>query len=212
MSESEWEAVERRLAPILRRQYHDALDALLAVLKDPQRERQTVWEGTSRLQASGIPEPEHISDLVGVARQAREGGIAYAHAEQAIFEALTRLNHPDLLPFLAEAYDYTRAHDLFAGRRRAYAVDMVATMAIRLKLPEAYAWLGKILAQPDAKRRGTALVIIYEAFDRDYGDFTPEMQTVFQRASQADPDRRVRQTALACLLRMAQANHPETEE
>lgn len=108
----------RIVEPQLRRQYQGALEALCAEMENPDRERKVVWQRLDELMISGTPAQEHIPTLIELERIAREtGGTAYVGVEQTIFEEMAQLSHPDLVPFLIEAFRYRRRYDRFAMRR-----------------------------------------------------------------------------------------------
>ncbi|MBC8262709.1 MAG: hypothetical protein H8E47_01110 [Anaerolineales bacterium] len=110
-------AFERLIEPRLRRQYQEALEALCTEMKNPHRERAVVSQRITKLVTSGRPAPEHIPMLAELERIARQvGGTAYVHVEETVFREMARLSHPDLIPFLAEAFQYRRRHDQFAGQ------------------------------------------------------------------------------------------------
>jgi hypothetical protein len=201
---------DRVVAPQLRRRYQGALEALCAEMRTLNRERQVVWNRLTDLKTSGSPVPEHIPTLIELERITREaGGTAYVEVEQTVFEEMARLSHPDLIPFLVEAFQYRRRHDNFAVRRREYAVDIVAIIAARTGAPPAIAALAGMLADPTPKNRGVALHIIYEAYERDGYDMPPALLDLFWQRGRDDPDRRVRQTALAFLQRLGQVSYQE---
>lgn len=196
---------ERLIEPRLRRQYQEALEALCAEMKNLHRERAVVSQRIIKLVTSGRPAPEHIPTLAELERIARQvGGTAYVHVEETVFSEMARLSHPDLIPFLVEAFQYHRHHDQFAARRREYAVDIAAVIAARTGVPQAITALGEMLADPTPRTRGVALVIIYEAYEREGCDMPSSLLAHFWQLARSDPDRRVRQTALACLQRLGQ--------
>lgn len=206
-------AFERLIEPRLRQQYHKALGALHTEMQNPHRERATVSRRITQLVTSGRPAPEHIPALIELERTAREaGGTAYVEVEKTIFREMARLSHPDLIPFLVEAFQYRRRHDNFAGRRREYSVDIAATIAARTGAPQAIAALGEMLADPTPRIRGVALVIIYEAYEREGCDMPPALLDYFWQLGRTDPDRRVRQMALAFLQRLGHIGYEEALE
>ena len=151
----------RIVQPRLRRQYQQALEALCVEMRNPGRERKAVWERRGQLETSGSPSPEHIPTLIELERITREtGGTAYVDVEQTVFHEMARLSHPDLIPFLVEAFQYRRSYDKFAGRRREYSVDIAATIAARTGDPHAMTALGEMLSDPTPKIRGVVLSII----------------------------------------------------
>ena len=206
--ETDQVAFERAIEPQLRRQYQQALEALCVEMQNPHRERATVSRRITRLETSGRPAPEHIPTLIELERITREaGGTAYVYVEETVFRAMARLSHPDLIPFLVEAFQNRRRYDKFAGQRREYAVDIAATIAARTGAPRAITALGEMLADPTPKIRGVALVIIYEAYEREGCEMPPDLLDQFSRLGRKDPDRRVRQTALAFLQRLGQISY-----
>jgi hypothetical protein len=212
-------ALDRILGPQMRRQYQQALDALCAEMQNPRRERALVSQRITKLVTSGRPAPEHIPTLIELERITREaGGTAYVEVEETVFREMARLSHPDLIPFLVEAFQYRRRYDKFAVRRREYSVDIAATIAARSGVPQAIAALGKMLADPTPKIRGVALDIIYEAYEREGADrggrchMPPSLLDHFWRLGRNDPDRRVRQTALAFLHRLGHVSYEEAME
>lgn len=203
-------AFERLIAPRLHQRYQQALEALCVVLQNPRREREVVREHLRVWLTSGPPAPQHIATLVELERITRErGGTAYVEVEQRAFEELARLTHPDLIPFLLEAFHYRRKRDQFGGRRREYAVDIVSMIAARTGDSAAVAALAEMLADPDPEIRGITLHIIYEVFERAGVDLPPAVRALFRKLGCEDPDRRVRQTALAWLQRMGQISYQE---
>jgi hypothetical protein len=206
-------AFERIIEPQLRRQYQQALEALCAEMQNPHRERAVVSQRTTRLVTSGWPSPEHIPTLIELERITREaGGTAYVHVEETVFREMARLSHPDLIPFLVEAFQYRRRYDKFAGRRREYAVDIAATIAARIGDPQAITALGEMLADPTPKIRGVALIIIYEAYEREGCDMPSSLLDTFWQLGRNDPNQRVRQTALAVLQRLGHISYEEAME
>jgi hypothetical protein len=148
--------------------------------------------------------------MIEVERVTREaGGTAYVDVEDTIFKEMARLSHPDLIPFLVEAFQYRRRYDKFAGRRREYSVDIVATIAARTGAPQAISALDEMLADPKPEIRGVALVIVYEAYEREDWEMQPSVLETFWQLGRDDPDRRVRQTALACLQRLGHVSYAE---
>jgi hypothetical protein len=201
---------ERLIEPLLRQQYQEALEALCAEMQNPDRERKTVSQRVSKLLTSGHAAPEHISTLIELERITREvGGTAYVHVEETVFREMARLSHPDLIPFLVEAFQYRRRYDSFAVRRREYSVDIAAVIAARTGDPQAMAALGKMLADPTPEIRGVTLSIVYEAYEREGCDMPFTLLDHFWRLGRDDPDRRVRQTALACLQRLGYVSYEE---
>ena len=168
------ETFRRIVEPQLRRQYQQALEALCAEMKNPDRERKVVWQRISQLMTSGILAQEHIPTLVELERIAREaGGTAYVEVEQTVFEEMAKLSHPDLVPFMIEAFRYRRRYDNFAVRRREYSVDVVAVVAARTGDARAIAAMGEMLEYPAAEVRGVSLDIIYEAYEREGCEVQP---------------------------------------
>ena len=203
-------AFERIIEPQLRRQYQQALEALHAEMQNPHRERAAVSQRITKLLTSGRPAPEHIPALIELERITREaGGTAYVKVEATVFREMARLSHPDLIPFLVEAFQYRRRYDNFAGRRREYAVDIAAVIAARTGVPQAIAALGEMLAHPTPEIRGMALVIIYEAYEREGCDMSSSLLDHFWQLGRSDPDHRVRQTALAFLQRLGHISYQE---
>jgi len=203
-------AFERLIEPIMHRQYQAALAALRAGMENPARERKAVWGLLTALETSGRPAPQHIPALVELERIAREtGGTAYCAVEETLFKEMAQLNHPDLVPFLLEAFRYRRPRDQFAGRRCEYSADVTVAIAARTGEPQAIAALGEMLADPTPKIRGITLVVIYEAYEREGCEMPPSLLDHFWRLAREDPDQRVRQTALAFLQRMGQVNCEE---
>jgi len=121
---------------------------------------------------------------------------------------MARQSHPDLIPFLVEAFQYRRRYDNFAVRRREYSVDIEA----RTSAPQAIAALSEMLADPKPGIRGVALVIIYEAYGREGCDMPSTLLDYFWQLGRNDPDRRVRQTALAFLQRLGHISYEEALE
>lgn len=202
--------LDRMIGAQLRWQYQQALEALCVEMRNPQRERAVVWQRVAELETKGYPAPEHIPALVELERITREaGGTAYVYVEETVFFAMVYLSHPDLVPFLLEAFQYRRRYDTFATRRREYAVDIVATIAARTGSPQAASALGEILADPKPEIRGVMLVIIYEAYEREGCELPPPVLEHFWRLGRDDPDRRVRQTALACLQQLGQVSYAD---
>ena len=204
---------ERVIEPLLRQQYQEALEALCAEMQNPDREREIVPQRVSKLLTSGHAAPEHIPTLIKLERITREvGGTAYVHVEETVFREMARLSHQDLIPFLAEAFQYRRRYDNFAERRREYSVDIAAVIAARTVASQAIAALGEMLADPTPKIRGVALVIIYEAYEREGCDMPSALLDYFWHLGRDDPDRRVRQTALASLQRLGHVSYEEALE
>lgn len=211
--ETDQAAFERIIEPQLRRQYQQALEVLCAEMKNPDREREVVWQKLSKLKTSGRPAPEHIPTMVELERITREtGGTAYVAVEETIFEEMASLSHPNLIPCLVEAFQYRRRYDKFAGRRREYAADIAATIAACTGVPQAIAALGQMLADPTPKIRGVAMMVIYEAYERAGNDVPPSLLDTFWQLGRNDPDRRVRQTALAVLQRLGHVSYEEAME
>ena len=211
--ETDQAAFERIIEPKLRRQYQQALEVLCVEMKNPDREREVVWKKLSKLKTSGRPAPEHIPTMIELERITREtGGTAYVAVEETIFEEMASLSHPDLIPFLVEAFQYRRRYDKFAGRRREYAADIAATIAACTGAPQAIAALGRMLADPMPKIRGVAMMVIYEAYERAGNDVPPSLLDTFWQLGRDDPDRRVRQTALAVLQRLGHVSYEEALE
>lgn len=203
-------ALERVLEPQMRRQYQQALEALGAEVRNPDRERQNVSQRITQLLTSGRPAPEHIPTLTELERITREaGGTAYVEVEETLFREMAQLSHPDLVPFLAEAFQYRRRYDKFAGRRREYSVDIVATIAARSGVPQAVVALGKMLSDPKPEIRGVALTIIYEAYEREGVEMPSALLEYFWQLGRNDPDSRVRRTALAVLQRLGHVSYEE---
>lgn len=211
--ETDQAAFERIIEPQLRRQYQQALEALCAEMQNPDREREVVWKKLSSLETSGRPAPEHIPTLIELERITREaGGTAYCAVEETVFKEMASLSHPDLIPFLVEAFQYRRRYDNFAVRRREYSVDIVAVIAARTGALQAIAVLGEMLADPTPKIRGVALDIIYEAYEREGCEMPPPLLDYFWQLGRDDPDRRVRQTALAFLQHLGHVSYEEAME
>ena len=205
--------LERVIQHQMRQQYQQALEALLAIMRDPHRERKQVWQHITQLETSGLPARQHIPTLAELEQVARKaGGTAYVEVEQTVFKEMARLSHPDLVPFLLQAFEYRRKHDQFAGRRREYSVDITATIAARTGDSRAIAALGKMLDDPTPKIRGVALVVIYETYEREGCEMQPALLEHFWRLGRGDPDLRVRQTALAFLQRLGQVGYAEAIE
>jgi len=203
-------AFERFFEPQLRRQYHDALEALQIEMQNPQRERKAVWSLLTALETSGRPAPQHILALVELERITREtGGTAYCDVEATVFKEMARLSHPELIPFLLEAFQYRRPYDKFAERRREHSADIAAVISARTADPHAIAALGEMLADPKPRIRGITLDVIYEAYKREGCEMPPDLLEHFWRLGKEDPDRRVRQTALALLQQMGQISYAE---
>lgn len=223
-SRSEWEEIQHQLQtdptafkrliePQLRRQYQQALEALRVKMQKPRREREDVWKKLTKLETSGDPALEHIPSLIELERTTREaGGTAYIDVEIAVFKALAQLSHPDLIPFLLEAFQYRRRQDSFGGRRRAYAVDITATIAARTGAPQALAALDEMLAHPDPKLRGEALIVIYEVYGRNEVDLPSSLLDRFWELGLEDPNRRVRQSALAALQHLGYISYEDAME
>ena len=203
-------AFERLIAPRMRQQYQRALEALCVVMQDPQRTRETVREHLHAWLSSGRPAPQHIPALAELERITREaGGAAYVEVEQRVFEEMAQLAHPDLAPFLLAAFQYRRKRDQFAGRRREYAVDIVARIVVRTEDPGALSALAEMLADPTPEIRGVVLHIIYESYESEELDMPQPVRDLFWNLAREDPDRRVRQTALAWLQRMGEVSYAE---
>jgi len=211
--ETDQAAFERIIEPQLRRQYQQALEVLCVEMQNPDREREVVWKKLSKLRTSGRPAPEHIPTMIELERITREtGGTAYVAVEETIFEEMASLSHPDLMPFLVEAFQYRRRYDKFAGRRREYAADIAATIAACTGAPQAMAALGEMLADPTPRIRGVAMIVIYEAYERAGNDMPPPLLDYFWQLGRDDPDRRVCQTALAFLQRLGHVSYEEAME
>lgn len=203
-------AFERLIAPRLQQQYQRALEALCLVMQDPQRKREVVREHLNAWLTSGRPALQHIPALVELERITREaGGTAYVEVEQRVFEEMARLTHPDLAPFLLAAFQYRRKRDQFAGRRREYAADIVAGIAARTEAPAAFSALAEMLADPTPEIRGVVLHIIYEAYEREGVAMPQPVRDLFWKLGREDPERRVRQSALAWLQRMGEISYAE---
>jgi hypothetical protein len=209
--------VPRAVRPLLERQlwrqYQQALEALRAEMQNAHRERAQVWQRITALKTSGLPAPEHIPTLIELERTAREaGGTAYTDVEKVVFEEMARLSHPDLLPSLVEAFQYHRQYDQFVRRRREYSVDIAATIAARTRNPQATSALVEMLSHPTPEIRGVALVIVYETYEREGGEMPTPLLDHFWQLGRNDPDRRVRQTALALLQRLGHITYAEAME
>ncbi len=203
-------AADRSVKLRFHQQYQEALEMLCETMQNPDREREVVWEQVGKLKKSGRPAPRHIPTLIELERITREaGGTAYVVVEQAIFEEMARLSHPDLIPFLLEAFRYRRRYDNFAARRREYATDIAATIAARTAAPQIAAVLDEMLADPKPEIRGVAMIIVYEAHDREGCEMSPALLDTFWRLGRHDPNRRVRQTALAVLQRVGEITYDE---
>ncbi len=202
--------IDREIKLQFHPQYQEALKVLCETMQNPDREREVVWEQVSKLKRSGRPAPRHIPTLIKLERITRKaGGTAFVDVERAVFEALAQLSHPDLTPFLLEAFQYRRRYDNFAARRREYATDIAATIAARTATPQVIAVLDEMLADPKPKIRGVAMIIVYEAYDREGCEMSPALLDTFWRLGRDDPDRRVRQTALAVLQRVGEITYDE---
>ena len=203
-------AFDRLIVPRLHKQYQQALEALCVVMQNPNRERKVVREHITAWLTSGQPAPQHIPTLAELERVTRErGGTAYVQVEQRVFEEMVQLSHPDLVPFLLEAFRYRRKRDRFGERRREYAVDIVSVIAARTRDSAAVAALVEMTADPKPKVRGIALHVIYEAFEREGVDMLPAVLDLFWKLGREDPDYRVRQMALAWLQKMGQIGYEE---
>ncbi|MEA3396111.1 MAG: hypothetical protein U9R05_01450 [Chloroflexota bacterium] len=203
-------AFDRLIVPRLHKQYQQALEALCVVMQNPKRERKAVREHITAWLTSGQPAPQHIPTLAELERVTRKrGGAAYVQVEQRVFEEMARLNHPDLVPFLLEAFRYRRKRDQFSRRRREYTVDIVSVIAARTRNSAAVAALVEMTADPKPEIRGIALHVIYKAFEREGVDMLPAVLDLFWKLGQEDPDYRVRQTALAWLQKMGQISYEE---
>ncbi|MCP4541314.1 MAG: hypothetical protein GY832_29640 [Chloroflexi bacterium] len=203
-------ALNHHLELLFRQQYQVALEALCDEMGNRDREQKVVLEKLSKLQGSGRPAPEHIPTLIALERITREaGGTEYCEVEKTIFQVMAFLSHLDLITFLVEAFQYRRRHDSFAERRREYSIDIVAVIAAHTSAPQAITALGEMLADPAPKIRGVALDIIYEAYEREAREMPGPLLDYFWQLGRDDPDRRVRQTALAFLQRMGQVSYAE---
>jgi hypothetical protein len=210
---------DRQVKAQLRQQYGEALRELQAVMQNPDREQESVWNLISKVRTSGLPAPEHIPALIELERITRQiGGTAFTDVEKIVFEALSELagqleaddvETPALLDFLGEAFRYQRKHDNFAARRRDAAVEIAATIAARTRDERALALLHEALAHPTPKIRGVAAIIIYETYEWLGCDVPSELVDLFWQMAEADRARKVRQTALAVLQRLGLISYEE---
>jgi hypothetical protein len=206
-------AFDRHLKRSLRQQYQAALEALCDEMENRDRERKVVGEKLSKLRGSGRPAPEHIPTMIKLERITREaGGTEYCEVERTIFKEMASLSHPDSIPFLVEAFQYRRRRDNFAGRRREYSADIAATIAACTGSPQAIAALDEMLTDPTPKIRGVTLIVIYEAYERAGCDMPSSLLDTVWRLGRSDPDRRMRQTALAVLQRAGEISYEEAME
>jgi hypothetical protein len=193
------DAANRLIERQLQKQYGEALTALHTLMQNRDRTRKEVSEALSTLHTNGRPAPVHIPALMALERVTREtGGTAYSHVEKAIFEEMGRLHHPDLIPFLAEAFVYGRSHDPFARSRRIYAAYIMAEIAGETDDPQAFAALNEMLNAPKADLRQIALGVVHDVFVADGGTIPPALADVIGRLATGDPDDGVRQIAEAC--------------
>lgn len=203
-------AFESLVAPVLHRQYQQALEALCAVMQDPGRERGTVTEALHAVLGSGRAAPQHIPGLVEVERVAREmGGTGYMEVERKVFEEMESLRHPDLVPGLLAAFQYHRSRDRFTRERRAHAVYIVALIAALTGAEEALAALAEMIAHPTPEVREAAARGIYETYVDIGAEASRELLDLFWQVARHDLERPVRQTALACLQRWGEVSYEE---
>ncbi len=190
----------RLIKPILQKQYGNALAALYPVMQNRDRTRKEVSEALSGLHKNGSPAPQHIPALIELERVTREtGGTAYGRVEKALFEEMERLRHPDLIPFLAEAFVYGRRYDSFARSRRMWAAYIMAEIAGAMDNLEAFAALSEMLSNPKADLRQIALDTVYNAFVADGGTLPAALVDVIGRLAAGALDEDVRRAAGECL-------------
>ena len=210
---------DRYIEAQLRKQYHEALRDLHAVVQNPDREREAVWKLISRVQTSDWPTPEHVTALIELERITREiGGTAYTNVEEMVFEELARLVRregervariQELLPFLGEAFRYQRKYDNFAARRREASLEMAASIACLTGDERALALLHEALAHPTSKVRGVAAIVIHDTYQWMGCDVPETLIARFWQMAEEDGNRKVRQTALAVLQRLELISYEE---
>ncbi len=208
----------------LRVQYDQALRDLHAEMRNPDREREVVWQLISKVNTSGLPAPEHVPALIELERTTREvGGTAYVAVEGMIFEALSSVTGRHLcetwaentteahalLSFLEEAFRYRRKYDSFAARRRDASLEMAATIAARTGDERALALLHEALSRPTSKIRGVAAIVVYETYEWLGCDVPQELVDRFWQMAEEDRGKKVRQTALAVLQRLGLISYEE---
>lgn len=205
-----YEGLDEAIVQRLMQQYQGALEELCAEMKILDRERRVVQDLVTKLETSGRPAPEHIPTLIELERITREaGGTAYVEVDSTVFREMAQLNHPDLIPFLLEAFQYRRRYDEFAARRRACAAQIAATIAARSGDPRAVDVLLEMLADPKPDIRGSALGTIYETYEWEGVEMPAKLVERCWEMAKTERSRSVRQTTLAVLHQMEQISYEE---
>ena len=203
-------AADRVIKLQFQQQYQEMLEVLCETMQDPDREREVVREQAGKLRGSGRPAPRHIPTLIKLERITREaGGTAFVDVERMGWEALSQLSHPELVPFLLEAFHYHRRHDNFGGRRRDWAVEITATIAARTDDPQALDALQEMLSASKPPIRGKALIAIYETYDWEKRELPAEVIERCWDMAENDRSGKVRQTAVAVLQRVGEVTYEE---
>lgn len=196
---------------VLQQQCQEALQTLCETMKEPDREREVVWEQLSDLRTSGSPGREHVTTLIELERITREsGGTAYMEVDKTVFDELERMDRPGAIPvgFLLGAFQYRRRYDNFARRRRARAVKLTATIVAQTGSAEALDALIEMLSDPRADVRGEAVVTMYNTYEWQGCQMPQVLVDQLWDAAQNDT-RQVRQTALAVLQRVGAITYHE---
>ncbi len=188
------------IADALRQGYQQALETLCETMKNPDRDRDVVREQLGDLKSSGRPMETHIPTLMKLERITREtGGAGYMGVERTVFKELAQVIHPDLIPFLLDAFQYSRRYDNFAGKRRTRALELTVKIATRAGSAEAVESLIEMLSAPRSKVREEALLTLYQTYKWEGVQLAPPLVDHCWDMVEEDANEEVRQTALSIL-------------
>jgi hypothetical protein len=113
--------------------------------------------------APALGSPEDLAALIELARTARTvRGPGSQYLEELALQALVEVADVQVLPFLAECFQFSRPHDGSAGHRRVLVLRGIVTIGLLTRQAEALALLDEGLAHTSARVRRAASQAIAE--------------------------------------------------